>query len=203
MEVWRTPLILNFGVRRRFQDVIYAVRRLNGSPGTNSLNCRVMSPKDADGICKQCKSRSSLIWVCTVCPDMCVQKLMIITVLPDFSLNCACSRCGMGEFFILIHCLPLFSLSLRRRHNMSKIWLIGSLNKISFFFCTYFSKNNSEVIKISWQKVAEETYPIFWQSEPSYEERGLNIVWFVILQMSQCSNLVGPVQPSSRASAAI
>ena len=30
--VWRTPLILNFGVRRRFQDVIYAVRRLNGSP---------------------------------------------------------------------------------------------------------------------------------------------------------------------------
>ena len=33
LEVWRTPLILNFGVRRRFQDVIYAVRRLNGSPG--------------------------------------------------------------------------------------------------------------------------------------------------------------------------
>ena len=26
------PLILNFGVWRRFQDVIYAVRRLNGSP---------------------------------------------------------------------------------------------------------------------------------------------------------------------------
>ena len=33
LEVWRTPLILNFGVRRRFQDVIYTVRRLNGSPG--------------------------------------------------------------------------------------------------------------------------------------------------------------------------
>ena len=32
LEVWRTPLILNFGVLRRFQDVIYAVRRLNGSP---------------------------------------------------------------------------------------------------------------------------------------------------------------------------
>ena len=32
LEVWRTPLILNFGVRRRFQDVIYVVRRLNGSP---------------------------------------------------------------------------------------------------------------------------------------------------------------------------
>ena len=33
LEVWRTPLILNFGVLQRFQDVIYAVRRLNGSPG--------------------------------------------------------------------------------------------------------------------------------------------------------------------------
>ena len=32
LEVWRTPLMLNFGVRRRFQDVIYAVRRPNGSP---------------------------------------------------------------------------------------------------------------------------------------------------------------------------
>ena len=32
LEVRQTPLILNFGVRRRFQDVIYAVRRLNGSP---------------------------------------------------------------------------------------------------------------------------------------------------------------------------
>ena len=35
LEVWWTPLILNFGVRRRFQDVIYAVRRLNGSPVRN------------------------------------------------------------------------------------------------------------------------------------------------------------------------
>ena len=34
LEVWRTPLILNFGVRRRIQDVIYAVRPLNGSPDT-------------------------------------------------------------------------------------------------------------------------------------------------------------------------
>ena len=32
LEVLRTPLIVNFGVRRRFQDVIYAVHRLNGSP---------------------------------------------------------------------------------------------------------------------------------------------------------------------------
>ena len=32
LEVLRTPLIVNFSVRRRFQNVIYAVRRLNGSP---------------------------------------------------------------------------------------------------------------------------------------------------------------------------
>ena len=41
LEVWRTPLILNFGVRRRFQDVIYAVRWLNGSPGlARTVMCR-------------------------------------------------------------------------------------------------------------------------------------------------------------------
>ena len=38
LEVWRTPLIFNFGVRRRFQDVIYAVRRLNGSPASPFLS---------------------------------------------------------------------------------------------------------------------------------------------------------------------
>ena len=32
LEVCRMPLILNLSVRQRFQDVIYAVRRLNGSP---------------------------------------------------------------------------------------------------------------------------------------------------------------------------
>ena len=38
LEVLRTPLIVNFGVRRRFQDVIYAVRRLNGSPAFFLMN---------------------------------------------------------------------------------------------------------------------------------------------------------------------
>ena len=37
LEVWRTPLILNFGVRQRFQDVIYAVHRLNRSPEASSF----------------------------------------------------------------------------------------------------------------------------------------------------------------------
>ena len=36
--------------------------------------CTVMSPKDAD------RMANSLIWVCTVCPDLSVRKLGIITV---------------------------------------------------------------------------------------------------------------------------
>ena len=40
LEVLRTPLIVNFGVRRRFQDVIYAVRRLNGSPAGQPVHPR-------------------------------------------------------------------------------------------------------------------------------------------------------------------
>ena len=41
-----------------------------------------MSPNDADGMANSvdCSSRSSLIWVCTVCPGLSVQKLRIITV---------------------------------------------------------------------------------------------------------------------------
>ena len=57
---------------------------------------RIMSPNDADGKAHSvdtddqtaplgavwyCSSRSSLIWVCTVCPGISVQKLRIITVL--------------------------------------------------------------------------------------------------------------------------
>ena len=38
-----------------------------------------MSPNDADGKANS-SSRSSLIWVCTVCPGIFVQKLRIITV---------------------------------------------------------------------------------------------------------------------------
>ena len=40
-----------------------------------------MHPKDSDGIAKSdCSSRSSLIWVCTICPDQSVRKLRINTV---------------------------------------------------------------------------------------------------------------------------
>ena len=41
-----------------------------------------MSPKDADGIANSVvPDQSSLIWVCTVCPDLSVRRLRIITVL--------------------------------------------------------------------------------------------------------------------------
>ena len=44
---------------------------------------RVMRPKDADRIANSVDpERSSLIWVYTVCLDLPVQKLRIITVLP-------------------------------------------------------------------------------------------------------------------------
>ena len=63
---------------------------------------RVMSPRDADGMANSadpdqtappqcrpwsdCSSRSSLIWVCTVCPDLSVRKLRKITVGLNLSL---------------------------------------------------------------------------------------------------------------------
>ena len=39
-----------------------------------------MSPNDADGMADSVDLRSSLIWVCTVCPGISVRKLRIITV---------------------------------------------------------------------------------------------------------------------------
>ena len=45
---------------------------------------RVMSPNDADGMANSVdpdQTMSSLIWVCTVCPDLSVRKLRIITVV--------------------------------------------------------------------------------------------------------------------------
>ena len=53
---------------------------------TTWLFWRVMHPKDTAGIANsvdpdQTAPRSSLIWVCTVCPDLSVWKLRIITVV--------------------------------------------------------------------------------------------------------------------------
>ena len=49
---------------------------------TKSPNLRLFSQEDANGIAnsEDPDSRSSLNWVCTVCPDLTVQKLMTITV---------------------------------------------------------------------------------------------------------------------------
>ena len=59
---------------------------------TRWLYHRVMHPKDAAGIANSVdpdQTRSSLIWVCTVCPDLSVQKLRIITVPFDFNVGVA------------------------------------------------------------------------------------------------------------------
>ena len=49
---------------------------------TRWLYHRVMHPKDAARIANSVDSRSSLIWVCTVCPDLSVWKLRINMVKP-------------------------------------------------------------------------------------------------------------------------
>ena len=54
---------------------------------TKRPNNGVFRQKDANGIANSvdpdqtAPTRSSLIWVCTVCPDQSVRKLRIITVL--------------------------------------------------------------------------------------------------------------------------
>ena len=67
-----------------------------------------MHPKDAEGIVNSVDpdhtaSRSSLIWVCTVCPGLSVRKLRIITEDPDQS----------ALFWICIVCLDLSVQKLR------------------------------------------------------------------------------------------
>ena len=48
----------------------------------------VMSPNDADGMANSVDpyqtARSSLIWLCTVCPGISVRKLRIITVVSRY-----------------------------------------------------------------------------------------------------------------------
>ena len=59
---------------------------------TMRLYNRVMSPNDADGMANSADpdqtapdQRSSLIWVCTVCPGISVQKLRKITLFAQLS----------------------------------------------------------------------------------------------------------------------
>ena len=49
-----------------------------------------MGPKDADGMANSVdpdQTRSSLVWVYTVCPDLSVRKLRIITESIEFVQN--------------------------------------------------------------------------------------------------------------------
>ena len=47
---------------------------------TKRPKLKVFHQNDANGIANSEDSRSSLIWVCTFCPDLSVQKLMVVMV---------------------------------------------------------------------------------------------------------------------------
>ena len=53
----------------------------------DGVSLRVMHPKDAKGIANSVDPDESLIWICTVCPDLSVRKLRNITV---DALHAAC-----------------------------------------------------------------------------------------------------------------
>ena len=81
---------------------------------------RVMSPNDADGMANsvdpdQTFSRSSLIWVCTVCPGISVRKLKILTVnrnLTNQPLKLReCLLCPISTYDIEMACFLLFFFS--------------------------------------------------------------------------------------------
>ena len=74
-----TVKVLNFGTPEVFA-VIYSKIQ------TKRLNPRVFCQNEANGIANSedpDQTGSSLIWACTVCPDLSVLKLRFITVGPD------------------------------------------------------------------------------------------------------------------------
>ena len=94
---------------------------------------RVMHPKDAEGIANsvdpdQTAPRSSLIWVCTVCPDLSVRKLRNITVVKiSRNLNLA------GH-----HARPLrtpLSYILNQSCNTTRKWLDFGMNMWCMTIC--------------------------------------------------------------------
>ena len=68
----------------------------------NCIQCRPWS---------NCSYRSSLIWVCTVCPDLSVRKLRIITVCFDGMVPCykktTQPKCTEASLQLLLQWLPL------------------------------------------------------------------------------------------------
>ena len=88
--------VCNLKIKKRNvsqENLHFAYRKVPKFSGTRILCCnlpkiqeerpnlRVFLRKGANGIANSDRSsRSSLIWVCTVCPDLSVRKLWIITV---------------------------------------------------------------------------------------------------------------------------
>ena len=71
---------------------------------------RVMCPKDADGMANSVDP-DHLIWVCTVCPDLPVQKLRIITVTESQSLLVKGYAVLLVFFFTICVLHGIFSLN--------------------------------------------------------------------------------------------
>ena len=102
-DAWNSCGYLNFTKYLDTQKICWNHSKI----WTMWLYHRVMSPNDAEGIANSVdpdQTRSSLIWVCTVCPSISIWKLRIITVCKNciftpkihyISFLCYCAFCFM------------------------------------------------------------------------------------------------------------
>ena len=92
---------------------------------------RVMHPKDAEGIANSVdpdQTAPSLIWVCTVCPDLSVRKLRKIMVFLLYQPMTICI-----QFQILAHYLPLITVTFSYQ-TFAILWTIWSIITITYIF---------------------------------------------------------------------
>ena len=104
-----------------------------------------MIPNDADGMANSVDpdQRSSLIWVCTVCPGLSVRKLRIITVHGFTCFVIYSGPCG---------CVPLVYVSLICDH-LAVCLFACHLHMCSFCWCsgvTAFTFNAMGSLKLVW-----------------------------------------------------
>ena len=73
-----TVKFLNFGMPEIFAEIYLKFKQKGQILRVFCQNCAngIVNSEDPD----QTAPRSSLIWVCTVCPDLSVRKLRVITV---------------------------------------------------------------------------------------------------------------------------
>ena len=90
--------------------------------GTVSFNYRVMGPNNAVGIANSVDHDRLLIWICTVCQDLSVRKLRIITV---FSANVWVCEFLVFTWFYQFRCQH------RRRRSSSEGLGVGERNSTS------------------------------------------------------------------------